>query len=242
MDFTAILEYQRNDEKIQTRLNELSNDYAYSEYKTLDNKIKKEEAEIRDLAMAFMVVEKDFVKLQKEVNDLEIVLKETDEDVAKEISESTSIDNLKQNTSNALNNMVQTIAKLEAEAKKEKTEISKIKEKFDEKMRMRSNHKKTLAEKQAPYDQAKAKALSDIKVYQVAQAKLVESIDPETLENYKRLSNNGKVKVYYEMSSVDLQRKTCAKCYKIIDHAIDKLKNPGDAVDCPECGAILIKQ
>lgn len=242
MDFTAILEYQRNDEKIQARLNELSNDYAYSEYKNLDSKIKKEEAEIKELALAFMAVEKDFAKLQKEVNDLEIVLKETDEDVAKEISESTSLDNLNQNTSNALNNMAQTIAKLEAEAKKEKTEISKIKEKFDEKVRMRANHKKTLVEKQVPYDQARAKALSDIKVYQIAQAKLAGSIDPNVLEDYKRLSNNGKVKVYYEMTSVDLQRKTCAKCFKIIDHIIDQLKNPGDSADCPECGAILIKQ
>ena len=66
---------------------------------------------------------------------------------------------------------------------------------------------------------------------------LESSIDPELLDKYKTQAATGKAKVVFEATPGNPM---CPSCYKHMGNAIDGLKNPGDYITCPECGAILI--
>ena len=240
MSFEAILRYQEIDEEIRKEEESFENRKFIQDYKQLENKAKISNKTFNNDVKESWRLEDSCNDILEKLNKLEVDVNETYEEAEKELASYTSIDDMDDYIPKQLNKLENLLKELESKSNSTKTTLTKLEEEIKNSISEFRKAKVIVDKYKGEFDRLNTEKDEKIKALEAEKAGLENQIDPTLLAKYKRQSNNGKVQAIYEMPAAFISRGNCAKCFKIIDHVMDKLKNPGDYVECPECNSILI--
>ena len=246
MDFTAILEYQKIDDYLKKLKSYVASNEIYKRYNNIDEKVNKLQATYDNDCNELVKLENEFQQLLVEAKNIGIDLKETDEDLSKALDSYTSIEQMDQHDSKSLNKLEKNILDLDAKVKQINEKLKKISAGLPEVQEALEKNKIRLEETTAEYKKLKYAYKVKTEHYQARKKELIKDIDPQILSLYNKQFEQRKtdaqkknMKIVSEMSETNIKTQYCSACYKHIGNTVDRLKNSGDWVECPECYSIL---
>ena len=232
MNFDALLQYQQLDAKLIALDKQFNSHQIVIDYNNATKLYNEAKEQFSKLGKKYIEYSREYENLAKELEQIQF-----------EIADSENLENTYTSSEEMsyplaqLAAMEKKLADLEAKTTKIKSLIKNIDEEIQAVTNQAQKQVATIKELLPKYkggDENRKKIQSQI--IEMKQ-KLESSIDPELLEKYKTQAAQGKTKVVFEATPGNPM---CPACFKHMGNAIDGLKNSGDCISCPECGAILI--
>ena len=232
MNFDTLLQYQQLDAKLIALDKQFNSHQIVVDYNNANRLLSEAKEQFTKLSKKYIEYNREFEILTKELEQIQF-----------EISDSENLENTYTSSEEMsyplaqLSAMEKKLADLESKVIKMKSIIKGIDEEIQAVTNQAQKQVATIKELLPKYRGGDANRKEIQKQIIEKKQALEGSIDSELLEKYKTQAAQGKTKVVFEASPGNPM---CPACFKHMGNAIDGLKNSGDCISCPECGAILI--
>ena len=237
MNFDALLEYQKIDLQIVDFDKQFNAYPVVVSFKKANNELYKASDNLEKLVEKYNECYKEYEKVLSEFNKIELEINDS-ENQENNYSDAEQM----QYPIRLLNDLTKKLEELEANSSKIRAQIKSTAESIENTNKEIEEKKKEIEKFEGVYKKGLQGRANFMKQKEDSKKALESSIDPKLLEHYKsqmeaQKEEKNKKKVVYVHTSGNPM---CPACYKHMGNAIDGLKNSGDFIFCPECGAILI--